>query len=524
MKKIKLILVTCFTVAFFSCEDAYKITQDGEFSESATFRTLADMQLFLNETYDKAGTETETGFTSIFTDEVGVGSQNAGQNNDLYRFTVSNQEGNSSAIWLNHYILINYTNRFLRGAALITPSASELAQYNSMVAEARALRAFGHFQLLTYFSTDLKNDSALGVILMDRVPRVQEQLPRNTNGEVFALIESDLQYVDANILPNTSAKPWLYINKNFVNAFRARMYAYRGNYPLALQYATAAITSAGSGLSQALPYVPANFYSATATTNPYRRMWSDLEQGEVIFGLDRSVGKAAIASTWYFNRTNLTGGPFQDMSRALFNMLDSDSDNALATGVAGDIRLNTYIDPTSKVDQATPLVGVAGTAPYYQTDAAYKANDVLCIDKYPGKVGFDLGNDVKVFRLSEMYLIRAEAYAAAGSLSLAAAEVKAIRDARNRLAAQPLPVYGSATAAWADILKERRLELCYEGHRYVDLKRLGTLAGGVSIDRYTGDCFNIPVCTIPTSDYRFTLPISIDELIGNPSIQQNPGY
>lgn len=531
MKKIKLILVICFTVAFFSCEDAYKITQDGEFSESATFRTLADMQLFLNETYDRATIQTEIGFTSIFTDEVGVGSQNAGQNSDLYRFALTNQDGNSSAIWLNHYVLINYTNRFLRGAALITPTATELPQYNSMIAQARALRAFGHFQLLTYFSTDLKNDNALGVILMDRVPRTQDELPRNTNGEVFALIEADLQFADANILPSTATKPWCYISQNFVNALRARMYTYRGNYPLALQYANAAIASATGGLTQALPYVPANFYSVTATTNPYRRMLSDLDQGECIFSLDRPVGKGAIAGTWYFNRTNLTGGPFQDMSRSLFNLLDSDADNTLATGVAGDIRLNAYIDATSLVDQNSPLVGtrtpvLAGMTGYYATEAPalFKSKDVLCIDKYPGKPGFDLGNDLKVFRLSEMYLIRAEANVAAGNLPAAAAAVKAIRDARNRLGAQPLPVYGSATAAWADILKERRLELCYEGHRYIDLKRLGALAGGVSIDRFTGDCFNIPICTLPTTDYRFTMPISIDEIIGNSVIQQNPNY
>ena len=537
MKKIKLILVLCFTVAFFSCEDAYKIVQDGEFGQAATFRTLADMQLFLNETYDKAGTETEIGFTSIFTDETGIGSQNAGQNADLYRFAVTNQEGNASAIWLNHYILINYTNRFLRGAALITPTATELPQYNSMIAEARALRAFGHFQLLTYFSTDLKNDSALGVILMDRVPRVQEELPRNTNGEIFALIEADLQFADANILPNAGAKPWLYISKNYINAFRARMYAYRGNYTLALQYANAAITTAAAAsqtLTAALPLLPAGNTSAinspgfntsffgTATANPYRRMWSDLDKGEVIFGLDRSVGKATVDSNWYFNRTNLTGGPFHDMSRALYNMLDSQASNSLATGTPGDIRALAFIDPTSKVDQATVLVGVAGAAPYYQTDPAYKANDVLCIDKYPGKTGFDLGNDLKIFRLSEMYLIRAEANVAAGNLPAAAAAVKAIRDARNRLGVQPLPVYGSATAAWADILKERRLELCFEGHRYIDLKRLGTLAGA-SIDRFAGDCFNIPVCTLPTTDYRFTMPIPIDEIIGNSAIQQNPG-
>jgi hypothetical protein len=528
MKKFSLLLLLSFGLFFNSCEDATTIVQDGEFGESATFKTLADMQLFLNEVYDRASVQNEIGFTSVITDETGVGNQNAGQNRDLYGFILNSNDSFSDGIWSTHYSLINYSNRLIRGAARITPTAGELAEYNSIVAQAKALRAFGHFQLLTYYSTDLSDDSALGVPLADRVLGLEEELPRNTNGEVFALIESDLAEAYTDIIDPgtvTNGKPWSYMSKNAINALRARMYLYRKNYPLALQYANQVIADSPA-LTAATP-VPTGtvgstawnnaYYSATAPTNPYRKMWADLDRGEIIWSLDRPVGKGAVAGLFYFNRTNFTGGCYQDMSRTLFNIFEQ------GNGVNGssDIRRYAFIDPTSRIDQGTyPNT----SAPDYTTDPNYQLNDVLLIDKYPGKTGFDLGNDLKVFRVSEMYFIRAEALVAAGDLSGAANAVKAVRDARTFRAPFPtLPVYGNATAAWADILAERRLELCYEGHRYIDLKRLGTLAGA-GIDRYTRDCELVSTCSVPTTDYRFTMPIPIWELNANLNMEQNPGY
>jgi hypothetical protein len=528
MKKFRLLFLVFIGLFYNSCEDATDIIQDGEFSEAATFRTVADMQLFLNEVYDKASIQNEIGFTAIITDETGFGNQNAGQDRDLYGFVLNSNDGFADGIWLGHYTLINYANRLLRGATRVTPDASELAEYNSIIAQAKALRAFGHFQLLTYYSTDLTDDSALGVILMDRVPEFTEELPRNTNGEVFALIEADLASAYADLIDPTTvpnSKPWTYISKNAINALRARMYLYRENYPLALQYANQVIADSPA-LTIATP-VPAGtvgstawnnaFYSATAPTNPYRRMWADLAQGEVIFGLDRPIGKGAVAGLFYFNRTNFTGGSYHDMGRNLFNLLEGPG----AANTSSDIRRFAYIDPTSRIDQ----VGYPNhVAPDYTTDPSYQLNDALLIDKYPGKSGFDLGNDLKVFRVSEMYFIRAEALTAAGDLAGAALAIKAVRDARTFRAPFPvLPVYASATAAWADILLERRLELAYEGHRYIDLKRLGTRAGA-GIDRYVRDCELVATCSIPTTDYRFTMPIPILEINTNAQIQQNPNY
>lgn len=514
MKKFKIIFLFALSVSLFSCEDSYKIEQDGEFQESVTFLSVRDMQSYLNETYDKASILSEINFTAVFTDELGIGNSNAGQNIDLYKFFLNENEGSASSLWLSHYTLINYANRLIAGAKNVTPvTQDEINQYNSVLAQARALRAFGHFQLLSYFSEDLKNDNALGVILLDKVPVYadNEQLPRNTNAEVFAFIDADLAFAEANFvsLPSTvnPSQNYKYVSKNFINALKARMYLYRGKYDLASQAADLVINTSGITLTPATPYVASNFYSATATTNPYRRMFSDLDQGEIIFALGRrgAVGIESVASLFYFNTTNRTGGAFHDMGRSLFNILNE---------TPGDVRRRAYVDPTSLI-AADPL-----------TVGDYKNLDILCIDKYPGKAGNALVNDLKVFRLSEMYFIKAEALANSGNLPGVAAILKQIRDIRNFQAIpQPLPVYASATEAWADILKERRVELAFEGHRYLDLKRLGGLANA-TIDRFSRDCEanNISVCSIPVTDHRFTLPIPNDELRGNSNIQQNTGY
>ncbi|MGC4040262.1 MAG: RagB/SusD family nutrient uptake outer membrane protein [Flavobacterium sp.] len=185
--------------------------------------------------------------------------------------------------------------------------------------------------------------------------------------------------------------------------------------------------------------------------------------------------------------------------------------------VPGDVRRYTTVDPTSVINQN-----------YDQPGVDYIGTDVLAIDKYPGRTGVPLRNDIKVFRLSEMYLILAECYAHDGALNGAsnsvASVLKQIRDARNFLGAQPLPNYADATAAYADIVLERRKELSFEGHRYIDAKRLGAVSG-TSISRHITDDSNqtIPL-TLPYNDYRMTMPIPRQEMNANGNMTQNPEY
>lgn len=79
-------------------------------------------------------------------------------------------------------------------------------------------------------------------------------------------------------------------------------------------------------------------------------------------------------------------------------------------------------------------------------------------------------NMPKVFRLSEQYLIRAEAYCRKEDFGKASADISTLRQARYQ-------TYGSATLTaenWLDeIDKERLRELFMEGFRLQDLKRWG---------------------------------------------------
>lgn len=166
---------------------------------------------------------------------------------------MNNSEGLVSGIWLNHYRVINRVNRLLEGAGKITPTSSETAQYNSIIAQARAIRAFSYVQLESLFSTDMTNPGALGVILLKDIPDTDAKLPRSTNQEVYDFINADLDYarsVLAYSLP-TNASARFYVDKGFVNALSARFNAYRGNYTLAKQYAQDVISNSGLTLTAA---------------------------------------------------------------------------------------------------------------------------------------------------------------------------------------------------------------------------------------------------------------------------------
>ena len=334
----------------------------------------------------------------------------------------------------------------------------------------------------------MSDDSALGVMLLDFVPSIDVKLPRVPNSQIYALIEQDLTYAENNL--SSTAVNYKFVTKGLVNAIRARMYAYRKNYTLAKQYAQAAIADSGLALSN---------------TSTYNFMWNDLSQGETIFAASRPSAGAwgNVGSLFVFNTSELTGGVFHDMGRNLYNVLANNPN---------DIRFQTWIDPTSLVN------------PNYMTDPTYVDSDVLVINKYPGKANAPLRNDLKLFRVSEMKLILAECEVGGTTPNLvnAATLVQEVRTARNT--GEVLPVYTTAQEAWADILLERRKELCFEGHRYLDIKRLGALANA-SIDRnITDDITPATPLTLPLTDYRFTMPIPQNEIAGNVGIQQNTGY
>lgn len=531
-----LIVATLSSAAFTlnSCQDALDIKQPGELQEKDLYTNVANLGEVLNgSVYAQLDPMDEIYFTAVFTDEVKPGSASGGQEYSLHRFFLDAASPvvtggtvgtvGSDGIWLNNYRVINRVNRLLEGAQKITPTTTkEKDEYNKILAQARAIRAYCYVQLEAYFSKDMKDPNALGVILLKDVPSTDAQLPRAKNQDVYDFINADLDYARGILTYSAVGDQGsrYFADKGFVNAVTARFNLYRGNMPLAKQYANEVITGTNLKLTVADPIVtttapviaandPASawakeFYNVATSFNPYRNLWNDSAKGEIIFSLNRlPLGAGgSIGSKWNTNQSQLNGSPMWFWGRNLYNIFNN---------TPGDVRKYAYVDPTSKAN-----------ANYATATAGNTRNDALVVDKYPGKTGIATRNDVKVFRISEMYFIAAEAEVAAGNLSAAHDLIQKVREARNFQNAAVTPAYSSTQVAYADILKERRVELALEGHRYLDLKRLA-VAANVSMDRNATDDV-VAIENLPNGDYRYTLPIPIKEMSANPNIKQNDGY
>ncbi|MFZ5999946.1 MAG: RagB/SusD family nutrient uptake outer membrane protein, partial [Bacteroidota bacterium] len=122
-------------------------------------------------------------------------------------------------------------------------------------------------------------------------------------------------------------------------------------------------------------------------------------------------------------------------------------------------------------------------------------------------------NNIVVFRLAEMYLIRAEARAKLNRASGASSALEDINVLRDRAKA-PLITALSQAQALLVIEDERRMELAFEGHRWYDLVRTGRANA---------------VMSVFSSNWKNTYelwPIPQTEIQNNPSLvgNQNPGY
>jgi hypothetical protein len=469
MKNINNLILICGLIfASYSCEDATDIDPVGSLTSDVTFETLEDLKLGLNGAYARYNPETDILINSVFTDNCKPGYDNGGQEINFYNWALTAGDGNTTSLWNGCYSLINQCNRVLGASELISVSAAEQAELDNMKGELYTLRAVAHLTLASYFTTDYLDADALSVIISDRVPGVDETLPRNTNQEVFGFIETDLAM--ASSLLSATQTDNKYISQDFVTGLKARL--------ALLQNDSSAITHAQSLIDS---YSLANRLQYTAT-------FLDSDNTEVIFKAARNSG--LIGGLWYFTNS---AGPFIEASNSLYNAFDSD-----------DVRLFVNINFNSN-----------------NSGPSDPDNNIHLINKYPGNASAFL-SDVKVMRVSEMYLIKAETQVTLNDLDGAAVTLKALRDARFGTSTA-LDSYATQTAAYNEVLKERRLELAFEGHRYLDIKRFKErLNSGINRDAL--DCASGGNCVMLPSDHRLTLPIPQVELNANPSIIQNPGY
>lgn len=528
---MKKVILTIFIAASFlvSCSDAYEVSQPGFVSdETQVFANPEDVQRGVKAIYNAIPAEAEVQFTSFYTDELGIGRDNLGQgiNDGSYQFNLISGNEYADNIWSSYFNMINRVNRIEnRVKQLIdsTNDASELDKYNQSLAELYSLRALAHFKLFSYYTPDYTDPNGLSIIKFDflQTDDYKRFEKRSTVSEIVNFIQSDIDKAKSLGGLNNNASG--YASNAMLEAILIKMYSMvqTADGYVKLEEAFNRLTGdmIGKGLGN-----PNNYIAMFAGGG---------DDSESIFrflriSTDGTGTTSGVANAWY--PANVNDQLYMEIGRSLYNELDK-LDSA---------KTGTEIDPADPRLDARYSVSVLGTSEIATnylslSPEQYKQNDVLRIGKYQGIRNRPLMNDIWVFRFTDILLALAEKRAYEGKnngtvalndFSNVESIIYNIRAHRN-ITETNVPVtmptnFSNPQQAYARILEERRLEFAFEGHRYLDMKRLGVKAGSPGFVRHEKDCLN--VCSLEPTSHKLTLPIPRSEIISNPNMVQNPGY
>lgn len=462
-KKYSLYLFVA-AVLLGGCKKDLQLSDPDVIAEENAFILWEHVQYGANGAYGRFGAYANNMYVSaLVSDEAKIGAGNAGQGALTFRYQYSSDAttgGDVTSGYGSWYALIDQINRVLPHIYTVTTPEHLLPRRDIIKGQLLALRGIAHFEILQNYSPRYNASEVLGApIQLESNPAART--PRSTMGEVMAQIEKDLS--DAkNLLPAVTPATFTdtVMNKVNVAAYQARIALYRGDYPAAITFATEVISS------NVRPLV-----SGAAFTG----IWTDANTNEVLFRT-RYLTSSAIGSLW-----TTTGG----------DIYFAPSEKLKNSYGAGDIRLAAFIGTTGGNDYVNKFY------------ASSRGGRVV---------------DMKNSRISEMYLIRAEAHAkkATPDLTLGAADLNEVR--RNRITGYVDQTFASAAALTTAVLEERFKELCFEGFRIFDLKR-----NNLPVQRNAADA-SPAWQTLPADSYRFVFPIPNAEMLANPNMVQNPGY
>lgn len=395
-------------------------------------------------------------------------------------------EDNAPNMWSVPYNILRRANRLIEAIENGKIEDATEAQQDRLMSEALVIRALVHFDLSRVYAKpyNVDNGASLGIPLVLE-PLEMDALPsRNSVADVYKQVIKDLE--DALAIGGLSNKKnYGYVNEWFAKGLLAKVNLYKGDNKAALDYAEDVINNS--------PY-------ALWTTEEYVDGWNTSDEGrkEMIFEL---VNKS---SDDWTDREGIAYLMYEDgyadliATKSFLELMASDPD---------DVRNGILLAPT-KAD----LVKTYGTQKIF-------------VNKFPPNAGKDVRlNSSPVMRLSEIYLIAAEAAAWDKKSDVAAKYLNSIVLRANPEAEE----LSQEKATVERVLLERRKELVGEGHRFFDAMR-----SNQTITRYTDpEDRGFHYLLIKESQqfdrkyYRTILPIPIDEVNVNPNLkdQQNPGY
>jgi hypothetical protein len=469
-----------------SCDDMLDVEPRASLDLSTGLGTPADVQAGLRGAYDAVQSVNYWGLRYLmFAD---LGADNARHTGTFPTFAqIANNNilpdnTELSNMWNSIYGGINRSNYVIQEARKVTDPSFTLKP--NVIAEARALRAFHYMNLLGYWGGSPQGygyAGGLGVPLRMQPtadinsPAIQP-LARSSEAVVVDSIKADLNYAISK-LPNYSTavgsggstNSRASIGKVAALALRMRLELRLRNYTEVISLANQIQTAYGTSIP--LEAIYANIFSNKYSTEAIWELPAD------------AVDANQIAFFWF----------------------------PTASGGRNEVDPATSLGPAHETGDTRLPVNVAA-AP----------NPTGATRKYFRVTGDD---DVLLIRTAEVILSRAEAYARNGQTVEALVDLNRIRSRAGLPpyvfvvppivppATTPPPhvlIPNTPTDVVNAVLKERRIELANEGHRWFDLRRTNTVQA---------------VRTDVTQTFRNLWPIPQRERQTTQNlVEQNPGY
>lgn len=372
---------------------------------------------------------------------------------DFWRWEILGSNTQITSVYGALYDIIARCNFLLDNVAQVKANTSDdddLDRLEAYCGEAYFARALAYSELIKMYCKAYESkeeaENELGVILTEHY--------NSNEARVRASLEDSYQFVlkdldraaeglklDDDYSPSTDGSLYntTYFNEYTVYALRARIALYMKDYDEAVKYASKVIDSGYYTLSSASQ-------AYTSDASYYQYMWQSDNSTEIIWKVGYTVNNYGGAlGTIFFNYDYVNIKPDYVPALWVLNLYDTN-----------DLRYSAFFrEYTTSYDHGLtwPLLLK------YWGNTTFISNRILHTSM------------PKVFRLSEQYLIRAEANVQLGKNSEAGKDITTLREARYL-------TYGGGTTMGSNkedamkIVKEERVkELYMEGFRLNDLKR-----------------------------------------------------
>lgn len=385
------------------------------------------------------------------------------------------------------------------------------------LAELRTLRAWYYYMLQDLFG------GAPPLVTTTEL----RKYPSSTRTDLFTFLRTELTAAVIDLPATRPAAEYGRVTKGAANAILASLYLNAGVFNKNTGVNATAYNTCTPNCTDAIAAADAVINSGLYSLAPVWKDNFDADNNnspENIFVLVYTgEGSAGLGGNWpfrtlHYNQLNSGwGGPWNGYATLAetYNAFD-----------ATDERRGMWLQGQAYSFETNLPVNDRTGAPLIFTVAIPDANQAgegtgVRFNKFPPTPSATTGNaqpnDFPFFRLSEMYLIKAEALNELGQAAAARVELNRVHNLRNTNPIDP------ALSVRDAILNERLLEFAAEGKRRSDLIRHGKFTSWTEAS-LNGVCGSTGVCAAPRSAHLILFPVPETQRGSNPNLVQNPGY